>query len=609
MKLYIDIETYSATDLKAGVYRYVEDPAFQILMAAWAIDDGPITVALGSEQILKIPGLWDADVTKVAHNAQFERVCFSRFQYLLGYRLQWPTFIPPEQYHDTMAVAGVKGYPQSLRNLAKSLDAEDKDEAGTTLVTFFCKPNPRKRERNLPEDHPQKWLEFILYCEQDVATLRDVDQRLGGFPTEMERDIYLADQIINDRGIPVDVNLARKAVSVAAANQEIQVAEIKEISGVDNPGSLPQMLGWLRGTGLTVPNLQKETVEKLLSSLLPDDTRRVLELRQELALVASKKFQAALDGVGADGRLRGQFRYFGAHTGRWTGRGVQLQNLPRASLKSETEAEAVILDIHLGLGADAATLKKLVRPMFVGPFTVVDYSAIEARVIAWLASEQWALKAFAEGRDIYVETANRMSTPDNRLNRSQGKVAVLALGYNGGIGSLRAMGASGSDEELQSLVHQWRRANPRIVGLWNLLDESFYRGGEAGLLRVTGSNKERRVELPSGRSIAYHNVSFKVDPQGRRRATFWSPQGFRTDTYGGRLAENATQAVARDILAEALVRLRREGYPVVGHVHDEILVSGDDEVAVREIMTQSPAWAAGMPIDGAGFVCKRYRKG
>ena len=270
--------------------------------------------------------------------------------------------------------------------------------------------------------------------------------------------------------------------------------------------------------------------------------------------------------------------------------------------------QAALLDLELGLGADAVTLKKLVRPMFTGPFTVVDYSAIEARVIAWLAHEEWALEAFRSGRDIYVETAERMSTRDNKLDRSQGKVAVLALGYNGAVNSLRAMGASGSDADLKKLVYSWRRANANIVQLWDDLDDAFYRGGRAGRLEVVVEDKSRFLVLPSGRSIAYHQVGFKMDQMGRRRATFRSPQGFRTDTYGGRLAENATQAVARDVLAEAIVRLHENERTVVGHVHDEILVEGEDLAGTQQIMVQVPAWAEGLPIDGEGFVCKRYRK-
>lgn len=628
-RLYIDIETFSPVPIDAGVYRYASHPSFRILMAAWAVEDEPVQIAIGEDEIKAIPGLWEPG-TKVAHNAQFERVCFSA---LRGSE----EFLDPSEWHDTMAIAAESGLPQGLGNLAKRLGVAPKDEAGTRLINLFCVPRKIGSEFRAyrPDEKPDDWLDFIFYCMQDVETLREVDRALGGWPTPVEREVWIVDQRINDRGIDVDVELARRAVTAAEENRASQSAEITEMTGVANPGSRDQMMSWLRASGLDMPDLQAATVEAALSGALTDEQRRVLQLRQELALVASKKFQAALDGVSGDGLLRGQFRFYGAHTGRWTGRGVQLQNLPRASLKTDAEADAAIVDLKMGLGADAATLKKLVRPMFLGPMVVVDYAAIEARVVAWLAGEEWALQAFRDGRDIYVETAERMGG----LTRAQGKIAVLALGYNGGIGSLKAMGGASTyydprtgrainsgtlaesakdgmpqrlmnDEELGGLVRQWRRANRQIVSLWAKLDESFYRGGPAGrLLRVDGTGKDRQLVLPSGRSIHYRQTSFRMDAQGRRRATFLDVRGYRVDTYGGRLTENATQAVARDVLAEALVRLEARGYETVAHVHDEILVRGTDLAGVQEVMNEPPAWAEGLPIGGSGFVCDRYRKG
>lgn len=615
-KLYVDIETYATVDLKVvGAYRYVQDPEFDILMGAFAYDDDPVAVLTGDAFHELKKDLLDPRLLKVAHNAAFERICFSQ-EYNGG------RYLDPRAFKDTMALAGVHGYPQKLEKLAPALGVSPKDTAGTALINFWCKPD-RNGNRRRPEDHPEKWLDFVMYCEQDVTTLREVEQVLPDFPTEMERRIFLADQRINDHGMKVDVPMARKAVQVARANAALQIREIQDITGIDNPNSNPQMLKWLQGSGLAVSNLQAETVSNLLEGDLSNEQRRVLELRQELALVASKKFQAALAGVCRDGRLRGQFRYFGAHTGRWTGRGIQPQNLPREGFKSDLPkaspepehharaehlVDSAILDLMLGLGADALTLKRLVRPLFVGPFSVVDYAAIEARAIAWEADEGWALEAFRAGRDIYVETANRMSTPGNKLDRSQGKVAVLALGYNGAVDSLRAMGASGTDRALKRLVYQWRRANPKIVQLWADLDEAFYRGGQAGPhLYVEKRDDDRLLWLPSGRAITYHHVKFQFGNRGRR-ATFWSPGGYRTDTYGGRLAENATQAIARDLLGEALVRLLESGYDVAGHVHDEVLAEHDNHEEIGRIMTQVPEWAGGFPIDGAGFVAKRYRK-
>ena len=603
MKLYIDLETYSAAPLDAGVYRYAADPSFLILMAAWAVGDGPVTVATTREEINAIPRILNPQTLKVAHNASFERICIS------AHHGQPPgDYLPPEEFHDTMAVAANRGLPQGLDNLARALGASPKDGAGSALIRFFCVPN-RKGERNLPEDHPEKWLDFMAYCAQDVETLREVDRLLGDFPTEEERAVYYADQRINDRGILVDTELARLAEEAALENAREQLAELGRLTGCDNPNSRDQLLTWFRSTGLDLPDLRKETVSAALEGPLANDHRRALELRQELALVASKKYTAALAGVGDDDRLRGQFRYFGAHTGRWTGRGVQLQNLPRLGFKTEREAEAEVVDLKLGFRPDATTLKKLVRPMFLGPLTVVDYSAIEARVIAWLAGEQWALDAFAEGRDIYVETASRMGEAlGKEFTRSEGKVAVLALGYNGSVNSLRAMGATGEDGQLKTLVTAWRRTNAKIVKLWERLDDAFYSGGDLGLVRVEREGSRRSLVLPSGRALHYHDTKFKLDSLGRRRPSFLTPQGYRTDTYGGRLSENITQAVARDVLAEALVRLDRAGERVVGHVHDEVLVESDDLDRIQALMTESPSWAGGLPLNAAGFVCRRYRK-
>lgn len=616
-ELFLDIETYSRVNLKdSNAYRYVEDDEFQILMCAYALGDDPVQLALGEEEIFAIPGLWDPDVLKVAHSAAFERVCFSAMAWA---RRELPrgTYLSPKEYDCSAALAGVLGYPQKLENLGAALDGEKKDTAGTRLISLFCKPN-RKGERNLPEDYPQEWEDFGRYCIQDVVTHRSAYRQMGGWPVKAEREAYLADQVINDTGIAVDRELAEAAVEVADNNRMVQELEISSLTGVQNPGSNAQLQAWLQESGLRVPNMQADTITSLLAR--PDLTptqRRVLQLRQELALVAAKKYVRATKSLSSDGRLRGQFQFFGAHTGRWSGRGVQIQNLPSATLRPEEGGDvdafiaAHVLDVKMGLGANAHTLKALVRAMFTGPFTVVDYAAIEARVVAWLAGEQWALDAFAEGRDIYVETAERMGG----LTRKEGKVAVLALGYNGGIKSLRAMGAEGDDDKLQRLVYQWRDANENIVALWADLQSAFRVGGRAGRLRVERDGRDRYLVLPSGRSIAYRDVRERwATNQWSRRVrqlSFSSPQTYpaRMDTYGGRLTENVTQAVARDILSEALVRLLQAGHRVVGHIHDEILVEGESSVEeVTRLMVQPPTWSTGLPLSAEGFVCPRYRK-
>lgn len=604
--LYIDIETYSTTDIKRGVYRYSEDPEFLVLMAAWAIDDDPTQVAIGHEEIAAIPHLLDGSnvVVRVAHNAQFERVCLSRLAALpVGH------YLPPEAWEDTMALMAEWGYPQSLEDGAKALGAEPKDGAGKDLIRWFCRP-ARNGKRRLPEDHPEKWAAFVEYCRQDVDTMRDMHKRLlakhGAWPTEQERRVWIADQKVNDRGITVDLELAAHAVEAASANTEEAKAEARAITGVENPNSPAQLLSWFGGL---VPDLKAGTVRDALArDDLTADQRRVLELRQGMAPTAHKKFQVALDAASSDGRLRGGFRFFGAHTGRWAGRGLQFQNMPRAGFSSEVEQDAALLDLRLGLGADPQTLKALVRPMLVGPFTVCDYSAIEARVVAWLAGEEWALEAFANGRDIYVETANRMG---GGMGRKEGKVAVLALGYNGGVGSLQAMGgaALGDETVLQRIVDQWRAANLNIVRLWGRVERAFYYGGQAGEhIRVEASGSDRLVRLPSGRAVVYHQVRASRDGC----LSFQDPkQRWRTDTYGGRLVENVTQAVARDVLGAALVRLDAEGHQVVGHVHDEVIVEaapGSTVQAVHDVMVRPLDWSAGLPLEAAGYVCSRYRK-
>ena len=604
--LYIDIETYSTTDIKRGVYRYSEDPEFLILMAAWATDDDPTQVAIGHEEIAAIPHLLDGSnvVVRVAHNAQFERVCLSRLA-----ALPVGSYLPPEAWEDTMALMAEWGYPQSLEDGAKALGAEPKDGAGKDLIRWFCQP-ARNGKRRLPEDHPEKWAQFVEYCRQDVDTMRDMHKRLlakhGAWPTGHERRVWIADQKVNDLGVRVDLDLAASAVEAASENLAADKAEAKAITGVENPGSTAQLLGWFGGL---LPDLKAETVRQALTrDDLTADQRRVLELRQSMALTSHKKFQTAIDVANTDGRLRGSVRFFGAHTGRWAGRGLQLQNLPRAGFSSEAAQDAAILDLSLGLGADPQTLKALVRPLLQGPFTVCDYSAIEARVVAWLAGEEWALEAFAEGRDIYVETANRMG---GGMGRKEGKVAVLALGYNGGVGSLQAMGgaALGDETVLQRIVDQWRAANRNIVRLWGRVERAFYYGGQAGeYIRVEARGSDRLVRLPSGRAVVYHQVRASRDG----RLSFQDPrQRWRTDTYGGRLVENITQAVARDVLGAALVRLDEEGHQVVGHVHDEVIVEaapGSTVQAVHDVMVRPLEWSAGLPLEAAGYVCNRYRK-
>jgi DNA polymerase bacteriophage-type len=644
--VHCDIETRSSVDLRAtNTYRYVEDPQFEILAAAWAVNDEPIFRTEGHQESTKAFVRLSKGATVTAHNANFERICFSA---ALGMPIG--EYLDPRGFECTMALAALHGLPRSLKNLGQFVGGEEKDEAGTLLIKFFCVPK-KDGTFNQPEDNPEKWAQFMAYMEQDVATHRDAHSyimRQGGWPTRAERNVWICDQLINDRGLLINEPLAEKAKVAAELNAIDQKKRITELTGVDNPGSVPQMMRWVADEVIDCPNMQAKTIERLLergvddAGALEPHQREVLELRTELAMASSKKFGSALASVGSDSRLRGAIKYHGAHTGRWAGKGTQPHNLPGASFVDDLDfagneiegsglmnQEMMIVDLMNGERIDAMDLKRLVRPMFHGPFTIIDYKSIEARVIAGLAGEAWALKAFLEGRDLYVETAKRMGP---KYTRKEGKIAVLALGFAGGLGSLRAMGGEGTDGELRQIVNQWRRANPRIVNLWAQLGDAFdpaSGGGRVGKhLMVTHSTnrngKSVHIHLPSGRVLNYHNVKWEryavIDPKtGKRKMKesfrYADPGNpfnhrLRIGTYGGRLTENVVQATARDILANGLVNLEKAGYRVVAHVHDEFLIEGTHDLAlINKIVCDLPEWAQGwLPIDGDGGHTERYRK-
>lgn len=607
--LWLDIETFSEADLKkVGVYAYAADPSFEILFCWWTTDGVEYHLAVGAEEISEIPGLWDVGVTKVAHNAPFERVCFSELLRLLADMVDAPVHEPyldpdPETWLDTAGWAAALGLPRSLDKLAKALGIDPKDSAGTRLINTFCKLVRGKRIR--PEDKPLEWIEFLEYGRQDVVTLYEAHQALiaEGEWTESEREIYYVDQIINDRGVAVDVDTARAAVEAGSENQLAASEELCELLGIANANSVVQIGANLREVaGVDLPNLQAETIEKALQREdLSDTGRRALELRSELALSAAKKFAVMVDAQ-VDGRLRGSFRYHGAHTGRWAGALWQPHNLPRHMAENP---EAVIADLLMGLGASPLDLKGTIRSVILLNGVVVDYSAIEARIIGWYAGETWLMDAFRAGKDVYVEQAALMGP---QYSRSHGKVATLALGFQGAVGALQVMGATGTEEELLAQVKAYRKTNPNIVQFWYDLDDAFKRGGEAGRIyveRFGDRRQHRKLFLPSGRALTYRSVA--VASSGE--ISFTDHRGVRTYTYGGRLAENATQAGARDILAAALVRLHNAGYEIVGHVHDEAMVQNTTDVErISAIMCELPDWAEGLPLAAEGGFMRRYRK-
>lgn len=606
--LYLDTESRCELDIrKTNAYRYVEHPSFDLLMIAWALDDEPVRLADTPADLFDvIPDLVDGAVSGkyllLAHNSGFDRVAISSF---LG--MPVGHYLDPELWDDSMVRAANAGYPQGLDKLGKALGVKPKDSAGTLLINTFSKPN-RKGGWNDSTTHSEKWEDFGRYCVNDVETMREACAFLPA-QSSAERAVWLADQRINDRGVRADVPMAHSAIAAATENKEAARREVIELTGVENPGSVQQLLAWFSSQGRELGDMKKETVEEQLTiPELPADQRRVLQLRQELALSASAKYDACVNQVNSDGRLRGQTRYYGAHTGRWGGRGVQLQNLPRVSL-GDREPLA-LLDLMVGLGASPHELKALVRPLLLGPLTVVDYSAIEARVLAWLAGEQWVLDAFREGQDLYVETARRFGP---EFTRQHGKVAVLALGYGGSKGALRNMGAQGEDDELLTLVRLYRNANARIRQFWYDLWDAFERGGTTGRLTVRASRGIRRIELPSGREIVYrgvHRTTFVDEETGetRKAIAFRHPTGKTPKLWHGTIAENVTQAVARDLLAYCLPELERRGVPTVAHVHDEIIVDGDRLEELSEVMTKLPAWADGLPLDAEGHVVQRYTK-
>lgn len=642
--LWLDIETYSPVDLaKCGVYKYTEHPDWRILMCSWALNDGEVHRAEGHEAILVIPGLFDRKVLKIAHNASFERVNLSR--------LKRRGFLPPEQFFDTAALARAWGLPASLKDFALALGAEEKDEAGTRLINLFSKPS-RKGERVTAEEKPDDWAAFGAYCDQDVETMRDAAKRLARDFPRGERAVYEVDQRINDRGVCVDTALAQAAERCFKDNQAEALKEIEKIAGVDNGNSVAQLRTWLKGRGVDTEDLRKDTVKELLEGELPDDVRRVLALRQECAVSAAAKFTAAIRATNGDGRLRGTMQYFGASTGRFAGRLIQFQNLARDGFKAagggyDTGAEeAAVGRLLEGGSVPSPELKKLIRPLLMGPFVVCDYSSIEARVMAWLTGEQWMIDAFRNDEDIYVATAAKLGGPEKGFDRQHGKVASLALQYRGGIGAMIAMGGrnilpKNTPEDvlrkrLQEIVNIWRAQSPAVRRFWAQLERILGTGGgvDTGLVSIEVKGQDRYVWLPSKRPIVYRGLTRRwkqpldVDgtPLGPARLVphVLNTGGDRARVpykplHGGIITENIVQAVARDILVAALRHLEEAGWPVVTHIHDEVVceipadkrsLSEAELVAeVSEIMCRPPYWADDdLVIKAAGYTCRRYHK-
>lgn len=677
----VDLETYSGTPIDAGVHRYVEDPDFEILLIGYAVDGGPVKVIdltdpyrnwMDVQEFSRL--LRDPEVLKTAYNAAFERNCLASY---------FGAEMPPEEWDDTMIRAAELGLPGSLGAVGAALglpEDKQKDAIGKRLITYFCKPcKPTKanggRTRNMPSDNPEKWAQFIEYNRQDVVAEMEIRKKLIRYCLpQSEHDLWCIDQRINDRGIRIDRQLVRNVIRESEQYADALTAEAKELTGLDNPNSLVQLKGWLTERGVPVETLRKDDLGVLLARDLPDDVRRVLEIRKELGKTSVKKYKAMRDAVCQDDRIRGLFRFYGANrTGRWAGRVVQPQNLARNSLEDLDLARQMaragnVESLEMFFGGLNSVFSELIRTAFIPSegcrFVVSDFSAIEARVIAWLAGESWRMRVFREGGDIYCVSASRMfhvPVVKHGINgelRQKGKIAELALGYGGGVGAMKAMDKSGSipEEELPEIVQKWRDASPSICKLWKRVEQaaaraieeqrtvelprkvydpararenetlmgaprgsySDYFKEEGGELRFSYKDKILFIELPSGRKLAYQGVEYKPNVRGMDALSYrgtdqTTKQWVQIETWGGKLVENIVQAIARDCLAETMRAVEGAGYKIVMHVHDEIIVdvpNGDKKAleTICGIMARPVKWAPGLLLRGDGYETNYYKK-
>lgn len=667
--LTIDLETYSGNSIKNGVHKYVDADSFEILLFAYAFDDEDVTVIdcrgnrdymiqqglileAAPSDYLGLPAevvaaLYDPDVLKTAYNAAFEITCLRKYF----------DDLPIEQWECDMALACYNSLPPGLGLVGAAMGLapdEQKDARGKALIRFFCSPvKPTKknggRTRNLPQHDPEKWEEFKSYNKQDVVTERAIRKRLlarGLCLPPAEHALWLVDRAINDRGIGIDQVLVDSAIRISEKYTSILLDKAYEITGLANPNSVPQLKKWLAMNGCQVESLDKESLGTLLADKeLHPTLKKVLSIRQQLGKSSIKKYTAMQDTVTHDGRAHDLFRYYGAsRTGRWAGRNIQLQNLPRNYLGDLDAARDTVKtgDLeYMGLLYDDIpdTLSQLIRTALVpapgNRFIVADFSAIEARVIAWIAGEAWRLEAFKAGEDIYCASASRMFKKPvvkhgvNGELRQKGKIAELALGYGGGIGALKAMGGDQlnmNDQELQDIVDAWREASPKIPELWRAVEHAAYmamRGREGGRFPInsfasfTRKGHDLHLHLPSGRVLTYLGVRKGENKWGNPAILYYGMDQLthkwgKLETYGGKMTENLIQAIARDCLGAAMMRLEAAGYPIVAHIHDEVVIdmeegkgSLDEAIA---IMTKNESWNEGLPMNADGFESHYYMK-
>lgn len=639
----IDIETYSSVPLpKCGVYRYVDAPDFEILLLSYAFDDGPVvTIDLACGEMLPVEvaaALDDPAVIKAAYNAQFERVCLSRH---LGH------WLDPHQWRCTAVMASYLTLPSRLADVAVALKlTQQKMEEGKELIRYFsvpCKPTKTNggRTRNLPADAPDKWAVYKQYNAQDVETERAVRKALEAWPLpEHEWEVYALDQIINDRGVRVDKRLVKNAIAVDEVFTEAAYRRAKELTGLENPGSVAQLKAWLADQDMPMESLAKKIVQEKAAQT-DGIIAELLTLRLELSKTSVKKYEAMARTVCRDGRIHGLLQFGGAsRTFRWAGRLVQVQNLPQNHLPDLMLARSIVRQgdeqqLELLFGSVPNTLSELIRTAFIPRdgcrFIVADFSAIEARVLAWLAGEDWVLEEFRGKGKIYEATASRMfhipqetivKGHPNYEYRQKGKQATLSCGYGGGVGALKAMGAKMPEEEMQPLVDAWRAANPNIVAFWGVLDRAARKvirskaSSRVGKVTLYWKDDKMLVRLPSGRNLCYQSPHFTENRFGSDAIGYYAPnaagQMVEQETFGGKLAENVTQAIARDILAHAMLNLEAAGYPIVFHIHDEAVMEvpigkGSTEDACR-IMAIQPEWAKDLPLRADGDEMPYYQK-
>lgn len=641
--LHLDLETYSSAPLpKCGVYRYCDAPDFEILLLSYAFDDAPVvTVDMACGETLPdafLHALEDANVLKIAHNAAFERVCFSKH---LGH------WLDPAQWRCTMVMAWYQTLPGKLADVAVALNVtEKKMEEGKDLIRYFsmpCKATKTNggRTRNLPRHAPEKWATYKAYNAQDVETERAVYKALlhHALP-EHEWALYALDQRINDRGVRVDRLLVKNAMAVDLAFSQQAFQRAQELTGLENPGSVSQLKAWLADMDMPMESLSKRIVQEKAAGA-EGIVKELLELRLELSKTSVKKYESMARCICKDGRVHGLLQFGGAsRTFRWAGRLVQAQNLPQNHLPDLNLARDIVRSgdeeqLELLFGSVPNTLSELIRTAFIPRdgcrFIVADFSAIEARVLAWLAGEEWVLEEFRGKGKIYEATASRMfhipqetivKGHPNYEYRQKGKQATLSCGYGGGVGALKAMGAKMPEEEMQPLVDAWRAANPHIVRFWNALGNAVseviekHNSVRVGKVVVYRKEGHMLIRLPGGRDLCYLSPRFVTNRFGSRGIGYLAASAGGKmelqETFGGKIAENCTQAIARDLLAHAMLNLEAAGYPIVFHVHDEAVMEvpigqGSVEEACR-VMAIPPDWARDLPLRADGDEMTYYKK-